>query len=382
MRLSSGRRAAAMVVIVAAVSCGRAARAGEESVMPIASPTSLRAGWNRIAGGPRTTCALGTPFAFFVEIGDPRKLMVYFQGGGACWDAATCDPRSKVRMYKPVVGEREPYRTGLLDVANSENPVRDYTKVFVPYCTGDAHLGARTVAFDVPATTSEPAHQFVVHHNGVANAVAALDWVYAHVPSPQTILVTGESAGSIPTPVYAAAVSKHYSRARVVQLGDGSGSYVNATGITTSWHGLQGIRALQALPPLDSATLTYPELYDLAARSSPRITFAQINSANDSTQSFFLRAVDRSAPTVPVLLAQNFAMIKRAVPSFETYTVPGVMHTIIPRAEFYTTSVDGVRLRDWVAALLAGAPACSVSERSAPPSSCVRDVGSSLLAAK
>jgi len=382
MSWSIGRRAAAMLSIVAAVSCGRAASAGQQSATPIASPTSLRAGWNRIAGGPRTTCALGTPFAFFVEIGDPRKLMVYFQGGGACWDAATCDPRSKVRMYKPAVGEREPYRTGLLDVANSENPVRDYTKVFVPYCTGDAHLGARTVAFDVPASRTDSAHQFVVHHNGVANAAAALDWVYAHVPLPQTILVTGESAGSIPTPVYAAAVSKHYPRARVVQLGDGSGSYVNASGVTTSWRGLPGIRALNALPPLDSATLTYPELYDLAAHASPRITFAQINSANDSTQAFFLRAVDRSSPTVQVLLAQNFTTIRRSVPSFRSYTIPGAMHTIIPRSEFYTTSVDGIRLRDWVAALVDGAPVCPDDGRHNTPSSCVRDVGSSLLAAK
>lgn len=382
MSWSVGRRAAAMLLIAAAVSCGRAGAAGQQSAGPIVSPSSLRAGWNRIAGGPRTTCALGTSFAFFVEVGDPRKVMVYFQGGGACWDAATCDPRSKTRMYKPAVGEREqPYRTGLLDLANPENPVRDFTKVFVPYCTGDVHLGARTVAFDVPATASDSAHLFVIHHSGIANAVAALDWVYAHVPSPQTIFVTGESAGSIPTPVYAAAVSKHYPRARVVQLGDGSGSYVSATGVTTSWRGLSAIRALNALPALDSATLTYPALYDLAARSSPRITFAEINSVDDSTQTFYLRAVDRSSPTVPVLLAQNFAAIKRSVPSFRAYIIPGVMHTIIPRTEFYSTSVDGVRLRDWVAALVDGAPVCPDDGRHNTPS-CVRDVGSSLLAAR
>lgn len=373
-------RAAAVLAIVAVVSCGRAGTAGQQSTGPIVSPGSLRPGWNRVAGGPRTTCALGTPYAFFVEVGDPRKLMVYLQGGGACWDAASCDPRGKARMYKPAVGEREqPYRTGLLDLTNPENPVRDYTKVFVPYCTGDAHLGARTVAFDVPATAADSAHLFVIHHSGVANAMAALGWVYAHVPTPQTILVTGESAGSIPTPVYAAVVSKHYPRARVVQLGDGSGSYVNAAGLTTSWRGLGALRALDALPALDSATLTYPALYGLAARSSPRITFAQINSADDSTQTFFLRAVDRSSPAVPALLAQNFAAIKRALPSFRSYTVPGVMHTIIPRREFYTTSVDGVRLRDWVASLIDGAPPCPEDVRPVAPSSCVRDVGSSLL---
>lgn len=370
-------RAFAVLGIVIVASCGGARPAGQPPIAPLAS---LQPGWNRMAGGARTTCALGTAYAFFVEVGDPQKLMIYFQGGGACWDATTCNVRGKPPYFKPAVGEREqPYRTGLLDPANPENPVRGYSKVFVPYCTGDAHLGARTVAFDIPATATDSGRRFEIHHNGVANAMAALDWIYAHVPSPRTIFVTGESAGSVPTPVYAAVVSKHYPRARVVQLGDGSGAYVDASGITVSWLGLPALRALSVLPGLDSATLTYPALYRLAARSSSRISFAEINSAEDSTQSFFLRAVDPSSPTVPVLLAQNYAEIKRALPAFRSYTLPGVMHTIIPRREFYTASVDGVRLRDWVDALVNGAPACRADEASVTLTSCVREVGSSLL---
>jgi hypothetical protein len=294
--------------------------------------------------------------------------MVYLQGGGACWDATTCNVRGKVQYFKSAVSERErPYRAGLLDEANPENPVRGFTKVFIPYCTGDAHLGTRTVSFDIPKTPSDSARQFVIHHNGGANATAALDWMYAHVPSPQLIFVTGESGGSIPTPVYAAAVSKHYSRARVVQLGDGSGSYGGASGITTAWLGLPVLRALK-LTGVDSATLTYSGLYDIAAHSSARIAFAQINSAEDSTQSFFLRTADRSSPTVPVLLAHNYAEIRRDIPGFRSYTMPGIMHAILPRPEFYTTSVDGVRLRDWVGALINGTP--------------VADVGTSLLPVK
>jgi hypothetical protein len=358
------QRWVAVACVVVAASCTRTQSAGQ-AIAPLGS---MQPGWNRIAGGPRTTCALGTPYSFFVEVGDPRKVMVYLQGGGACWDATTCNVRGKVPYFKPAVGERErPYRSGLLDETNPENPVRGFTKVFIPYCTGDAHLGTRTVSFDIPKSPSDSARQFVIHHSGGANATAALDWMYAHVPSPQLIFVTGESAGSIPTPVYAAAVSNHYSRARVVQLGDASGSYGSASGITTSWLGLPVLRALK-LTGVDSATLTYSSLYGIAAHSSARIAFAQINSAEDSTQGFFLRATDRSSPTVPVLLARNYAEIKRGIPGFRSYTMPGVMHAIIARPEFYTTSVDGVRLRDWVVALINGTP--------------VADVGTSLLPVK
>jgi hypothetical protein len=153
-----------------------------------------------------------------------------------------------------------------------------------------------------------------------------------------------------------------------VQLGDGSGAYVNASGVTTSWLGLPALRALNVLPGVDSATLTYPGLYRLAARSSSRIAFAEVNSADDTTQAFFLHATDPSSPAVSVLLARNYAELKGAVPAFRSYTMPGPLHTIIERREFYTTTVDGVRLRDWIDALLNGAPA--------------RDVGLSLVHTK
>jgi hypothetical protein len=145
---------------------------------------------------------------------------------------------------------------------------------------------------------------------------------------------------------------------------------------------LPSLRSLNALPGLDSASLTYPGLYALAAHSSSRISVAEINSAEDSTQSFYLRTVDPSSPKVSTLLAQNYAAIKRTVPSFRSFTVSGVMHTIIPRPQFYTTLVDGVRLRDWVDALINGAPPCPADQQPTGSTQCVRDVGTSLVGMK
>ena len=36
--------------------------------------------WTQVAGGPGTECALGTPFSFFVHMGDPQRLMIFFEG--------------------------------------------------------------------------------------------------------------------------------------------------------------------------------------------------------------------------------------------------------------------------------------------------------------
>src|SRR5215831_12302172 len=46
--------------------------------------------WKEIPGGPGTTCAHGGDYSFFVREGDPKRLLVCFQGGGACWNYATC----------------------------------------------------------------------------------------------------------------------------------------------------------------------------------------------------------------------------------------------------------------------------------------------------
>lgn len=365
--LVSLRRYVTLSCLVVAASCSHAHRTRQSAPT---ETVSLEPEWTRVEGGPGTSCALGTPYAFFYQMGDPRKVMIYFQGGGACWDATTCDPRSRTgHFYKPGVGQGErPYRGGLLNLTNADNPVHEYTKVFVPYCTGDLHLGARTVVYSVPATATDSARRYEIRHNGTANAQSALDWLYGHATAPEVVFVSGESAGSVPTPVYAAAVAQHYPRARVIALGDASGSYVGASGVAASWGGLPFLRGLKLRSGVDSATLTYPGLSAAAVNSSARITFAEINSADDSTQAFFLRATDRSSPSVSVLLARNFAELKHAVPRFRSYTWPGVAHTILPRGQFYTVSVDGIRLRDWVNSLLKGGT--------------VVDVGSSLLSPK
>lgn len=37
-----------------------------------------------------TICARGTSYAFFFRRGTVNKLVVEFEGGGACWDKETC----------------------------------------------------------------------------------------------------------------------------------------------------------------------------------------------------------------------------------------------------------------------------------------------------
>ena len=100
-------------------------------------------------------------------------------------------------------------------MANERNPFADYSVVYVPYCTGDAHLGN---------TTTEYAPGLTVHHKGYVNGTAALDYVAATAPGATEVVVVGESAGSIAAPLYAGLVSDRLPDARITVLADGSGS--------------------------------------------------------------------------------------------------------------------------------------------------------------
>ena len=99
-----------------------------------------------------------------------------------------------------------PSASGLVDNANPENPVRDWGYLFVPYCTGDVHLGAREAAG--------------VNFNGRANAQAALDWLYERMPEPEATLTTGCSAGALGAAGWAPWIAQRYPAARNLQFGD------------------------------------------------------------------------------------------------------------------------------------------------------------------
>src|SRR5688572_712976 len=151
----------------------------------------VRAQWQVIEPGGDTACSDGSPYRFFVHPGDPARLLVEFEGGGACWSAETCAMEIFTRRVTtdPEAVRQLGLMVGIYDRGNPQNPFREWTHVYVPYCTGDLHWGnsARTYTSDGPAYT--------IHHRGAANAAAALRWASENVPAPARVTVTGCSAG-------------------------------------------------------------------------------------------------------------------------------------------------------------------------------------------
>src|SRR5258708_23299659 len=258
-------------------------------------------------------------------------------------------------------------RMGIFDYTNEKNPVREFTMVFVPYCTGDVHMGSREVEYETKDAKGAT-RTFSVRHGGAANIEAAMDWVYANIKRPTVVFVAGSSAGAIPSPVIAEKMARHYPRSRVVQLGDAAGGYhaPSVPALLAGWGATEYLQMDPAYKSIDSAEFTFERLYGAAARAAPRVRYAQFNTVEDGTQLYFLSLLGIKGAALPQLLETDLAEIRERTPWFRSYSAPGKVHGILRSNAVYTTTVDGVAFRDWRSGLGEGAQ--------------IVDVGGSLLA--
>jgi hypothetical protein len=296
--------------------------------------------WTPVTPGGDAVCARGMPYTFFVRAGDPNKLLIFFQGGGGCWNDETCAPGSG--LFDEVVegGEAGAYNQGIFDTANGENPLLGYTVIFITYCTGDYHLGTRTVEYS----------NGTVQHKGYVNAVAALTWTYANYPRPADVVVAGCSAGAVGSIYYAPSIARRYRNAHITQFGDAGIGVINP-----GWGGFDvwGTRNRRTSPDQYVSSL-----YVSAARSAPRARFGVYTSYNDGTQINYY--VMTGAVEAWSLIMDRLIGGLQRYSNFRSYVAPGGEHCIAPTPRFYSENVGGVRFRDWFAALVAGSPMDSV----------------------
>ena len=64
-----------------------------------------------------------------------------------------------------------------------------------------------------------------MQHKGSVNASTALNALATQFPDTAQLVVTGESAGSVPTPLYAGLAHDLLPNAEITVLADGSGAY-------------------------------------------------------------------------------------------------------------------------------------------------------------
>jgi hypothetical protein len=161
---------------------------------------------------PGTQCGNGSQYKFFVHRTPSPNLLFFFEGGGACWDFDTCSGRAGIlgaanpngipddymqsftaKYVSPIVNGADP---GLPLRARTDLPTKDWNIIYMPYCTGDVHIGNRDATYVDPAGQEPP---LAWHHSGYSNTFAAAQYAAAQFPSVDKLLVTGFSAGGAAT---------------------------------------------------------------------------------------------------------------------------------------------------------------------------------------
>ena len=69
------------------------------------------------------------------------KLMIYLEGGGACFNDFTCEGNPSAYGNNFFFGWTVASgSSGIFSKNNGNNPIQSWNMVYIPYCSGDLHL--------------------------------------------------------------------------------------------------------------------------------------------------------------------------------------------------------------------------------------------------
>jgi hypothetical protein len=317
--------------------------------------------WKKMVPGGECECADGSEFAFWERRADPTKVAFFLDGGGACVDAKTCaftglGTGGEASYDWSIYGEDPAREGGIFDFARAENPFRDYSFIYVPSCTGDAHLG------DV---TRRYSRKLTVEHNGFVNGTAALSHVAEHYPDAARVVVVGKSMGSIAAPIYGGLASDLLPDARVTVFGGQSGHIpddpdLNAEIIGKRWGAYANMPDWEVNEGLTARAWGAPRFWIQAGLHDPEIVLARFDYAYDREAAGGSRVTGVDPSEQLAVIDANEKAIENAGVDLHSYTAPGKGHGIFEWPRFYKLKVSGKTLVDWVTGLIAGEPVADV----------------------
>lgn len=317
---------------------------------------------------PDTKCRDGSMAGIAVSLNPASdKLMIFMQGGGACFDAITCagNPTN-------ASGQKAELVQGLFARSNDENPVKDWNWVFVPYCTGDVHLGTKDDGMVAGVAGTQ-------HFVGRLNLEKYLHRVVPTFPAISQVLLTGVSAGGFGAAANMEFVQWAFGDVPVTAIDD-SGPPMSTTYLPEclqqKWSETWGFADSilkdcgDDCPNPNEFSIPY-SLH--VARKFPDHMGGLIETTNDSVITLFYgfgtnECTGSFLTPLPQAQFQAGLLEYRATIMAETtgsgglgtYYVAGSQHTWLAGGSFYSQTVGGVRMVDWFTDIVEGTAAAHV----------------------
>jgi Pectinacetylesterase len=336
-----------LALLLAAFACGD----GEEELPPLTWT------WVPIEGA---VCSDGSQTGIGIErgAGASPNVLVFLDGGGACWEYLTCFglPRFGVPTVAPgPFGAEElearirDRRAGsVLDRAAPGNPYKDFTFVFVPYCTGDVHAGDRSQDY-----VGAPRRW---HHKGRVNLSKAFEYLPTVLDAPSKVVVSGASAGGFGSLIAFDMAKGAWPTAKAYLVDDSGPPLPNIPDLTLlAWDAAWDLgTAVEAVCGAPCASSLAPLILALAAKH-PTDRFALLSSTRDDViRGFFadpLALAVMPEATFEAGLRELASAIEDDTPDAppgetHAFIVTGRTHPMLDRPGSFSS--EGVTLFEWL----------------------------------
>lgn len=163
---------------------------------------------------PDSRCMNDTPTGIGVNlVPGSDKVLIFLEGGNACFNQVSCSVTANKNGY-----DGEAFAAGADDLAgrpifarDESNTFRDYSFVYVPYCSGDVHAGRRAGA-DVGGK--------VRNFRGYDNMSDYLARLVPTFPDAKRVVLSGVSAGGFGAAVNYDQTAKAFAGVDVSLLDD------------------------------------------------------------------------------------------------------------------------------------------------------------------
>jgi hypothetical protein len=290
---------------------------------------------------------------------DSRELLVYLEGGGACFNQFTCQGvahqdgfgEATFNQIANDFGSR-----GLFNRNAETNPFRDHSYVFVPYCTGDIHAGSAEQGFGGRVQV------------GYLNMGLYLDRLVPAFQGATSVVLAGSSAGGFGALYNFDRVQEAFGDIPV-SLVDDSGPPMSTDYLTACLQDLVwDTWDLEASIPADCTDCTTEagglvNSMGFLADKYPDNRFGLISSLEDGTIRLFYGMGYPSCanPQVPMDAAAFTAGLDELADeilapheNFRVFYLEGGLHVWLFDEPLSSVEVDGTTLDTWLRALITG----------------------------
>lgn len=309
-------------------------------------------------------CIAGTPYSVFTKVRNPRKLLIFMQGGGACWqDFYNCNVLVETPMQEP-----PPPPVGIWaedsfspTIGKVNNPLDDWSVVYMPYCDGSVFTGDNTVLdpawqahieglLGLPPGAGPP----VRFHRGLQNATAGIDVAKSMFPRARKIMVAGSSAGAVGAASFAPFLTRiaFGNNRKLAVFNDAGPNAINLLDVpnilarANDW--LFGQFFPKSCTDCDAFTGQGTAIVKWRLDNDRTIRESFYSTDGDTTNRFFL-----NVPTQELyrdLIVSEHGKLNAAHPlRYKRFIRSGsTVHTGLQLDDFYLGTADGVPLNKWV----------------------------------